>query len=255
MSLTTKKVLITVKTYPNPSKKYGETVCCAGIDLDTGEWIRLYPIPFRDLDSYKKFKKYSIISVKCHKAASDKRTESYKVDSDSIEIIDHFDTKQNWQKRKTIMLPTCSKSFCEILQSVEVNKSLGMFKPVNVSFSWKKAIVKDTTKRDACYAQMSLFDKKKTSIEAIPFDFYYSFQCDNHSGCPGHKLPIMDWEISQSYRSWRYRYSSESELLEMIKNRWLSSMCSDGNDVYFYVGNMQRFKNQFMVLGVLYPKK
>jgi hypothetical protein len=56
-----KRILITVKAYPNPSKTYGETVCCAGIDIDSLKWIRLYPIPFRDLDSEQQFKKYSII--------------------------------------------------------------------------------------------------------------------------------------------------------------------------------------------------
>lgn len=37
--------MITLKTYPNPSETYGETVCVAGVRLDRGrpEWIRLYP--------------------------------------------------------------------------------------------------------------------------------------------------------------------------------------------------------------------
>ena len=64
----TKKVLITVKAYPNPSKKYEETVCVAGIDVDNGKWIRLYPITFRDLDENRRFKKYSIIQVRVKKA-------------------------------------------------------------------------------------------------------------------------------------------------------------------------------------------
>jgi hypothetical protein len=48
------RVLIAVKTYPNPSSKYEETVCVAGIQLDRGqpEWIRLYPVRFRNVDSY-----------------------------------------------------------------------------------------------------------------------------------------------------------------------------------------------------------
>jgi len=44
-----KKVYIVVKTYPTISKKYSEIVCTAGI-LENGDWIRLYPIPFRKLD-------------------------------------------------------------------------------------------------------------------------------------------------------------------------------------------------------------
>ncbi|HEY4266878.1 MAG TPA: hypothetical protein VGM94_01680 [Galbitalea sp.] len=30
-----KRVLVVVKTYTNPSATYGETVCSAGVDLDT----------------------------------------------------------------------------------------------------------------------------------------------------------------------------------------------------------------------------
>lgn len=69
----TKNVLVTVKAYPNPSRKYGETVCVAGVDLKTSKWVRLYPIPFRDLDDEKKFAKYSVIEVRAKKPSDDKR--------------------------------------------------------------------------------------------------------------------------------------------------------------------------------------
>jgi len=252
LKTTTKKVLITVKTYPNPSKKYGETVCCAGIDIQASQWIRLYPIPFRDLDFSKRFKKYAVIEVKCSKAPKDHRIESYKVDADSIKILDWLDTKKKWQRRKEIVIPTASESFCSILNEIENNKSLGMFKPAQVSFLYKKAGTKDIEKRKACYAQLSFFDRQKTPIEEIPYDFYYYFKCHGQKDCPGHKLQIMDWEIVQAYRDWRYRYPSEPELLQKIEQRWLD-MTSLKKDTYFYVGNMQRFKNQFMILGVFYP--
>ncbi|RRD60723.1 hypothetical protein EII30_05595 [Leucobacter sp. OH1287] len=49
----TARVLITVKTSPNPSAKYGDTVCVAGIrtDREAYEWIRLYPVNFRWLSA------------------------------------------------------------------------------------------------------------------------------------------------------------------------------------------------------------
>ena len=43
------RVLITVKTYPTLSRRYGETVCTAGVRED-GSWVRIYPVPFRRLD-------------------------------------------------------------------------------------------------------------------------------------------------------------------------------------------------------------
>jgi hypothetical protein len=254
MLLEKKQVLITVKAYPNPSRKYGETVCCAGIDLEARSWIRLYPIPFRDLDSSQKFKKYTIIDVGCWKARDDPRAESYKVDSESIRVVKWLDTNRNWEARKEIVLPTVSPSFCEILMG-SAHKSLGMFRPTAINFSWKKSLPEDHQKVEVCYAQLSFWDKQKKAIEHIPFDFYYAFKCKGLSQCPGHKLSIIDWEIGQAYRDWRCKYGSQDMLLEKIRQRWLDLMCAEINDVHFYVGNMLRFRDQFMVLGVFYPKK
>lgn len=251
----TKKVLITVKAYPNPSTKYRETVCVAGIDLDTGKWIRLYPIPFRDLDSNNKFKKYSIIEVRAIKSPADSRPESYKVESSTIRVIDNIDPQKNWHKRKQLLLPTVSPSFCHILQENDAsNISLGMIKPDRVNFIWKKVKPKKTQeKREACYDQFLLYGNKSDPIEPIAYDFRYGFHCQGEPQCPGHDLPIIDWEIMQSYRKWRSNYKAEGDLLNAIKKRWLNYMCAEKQDTYFYVGNMLRFKNNFMVLGVFYP--
>ena len=96
--------------------------------------------------------------------------------------------------------------------------------------------------------------KKKEAIEQIPFDFYYQFKCHGRPDCPGHKLSIIDWEIGQAYRNWRYKYKPQSLLLQKIKQRWLDLICAEKNDVYFYVGNMKQFRGNFMVLGVFYPQ-
>jgi hypothetical protein len=148
-----------------------------------------------------------------------------------------------------------SHSFCRILEDSVKGKSLGVFKPHDIDFGWEKAIVEDNSKRKACYAQLSFFDKRKNAIEQLPFSFYYSFQCENYPNCPSHKLPITDWELGQAYRDWRHRYRGKELLLEKIKEKWLTRICSDKNEVYFFVGNMRRFHNQFMVLGVFYPPK
>jgi hypothetical protein len=245
---------VTVKAYPNPSKKYQETVCVAGVDLDKSRWIRLYPIPYRDLEDKQKFSKYSIIEVKAIKARDDSRPESFKVESASIKKVGSIDTKNGWAERRKILLLLVSHSFCEILNKSKIDDvSLGMFKPRKIEFSCKKAKLKDEDARDACYAQLTLFNKAKDTVEPIPFDFRYFFYCHNEPNCPGHSLPIIDWEIGQAYRSWRWKYKDEKVLLEKIKERWLDNMCTEKYDTYFFVGNMKRFRNNFMVLGVFYP--
>ncbi|MDP6379991.1 MAG: hypothetical protein QF662_01490, partial [Phycisphaerae bacterium] len=63
---TEKRILVTVKAYPNPSKKYRETTCTAGIVPGEG-WIRLHPIQFRLLPGSQQYKKYQWISVHVRK--------------------------------------------------------------------------------------------------------------------------------------------------------------------------------------------
>ena len=48
------RILVTVKTYPELSKTYGEAVCSAGLRED-GTWMRLYPVPFRRLDEREQY--------------------------------------------------------------------------------------------------------------------------------------------------------------------------------------------------------
>lgn len=251
-----KQILVTVKAYPNPSRTYGETVCCAGIDLSSYQWIRLYPIPYRDLDDEQKFRKYSVIEIDCAKAKDDKRPESFKVNPDTIKVSDWLDTKDDWEKRKAIIRHLPVKSMCQVYREARENDlSLGFVKPVNISFEFMKRSITDQKTREECYAQLSFFNKKKKVIEVIPYHFYYNFQCLHESGCPGHQLSIIDWEIGQAFRDWRYRYDDEKKLLEMIQKKWVDVANTDKKDVYFYVGNMKRFRMTFMVLGVFNPPR
>jgi len=249
-----KRVLITVKAYPNPSEKYQETVCVAGIDIDDFKWVRLYPVTFRDLDEKIKFKKYNIIKARVTTPTRDKRPESYRVDADSIKILDYLDTKNKWVKRKKIVLHSVDKSMCQIIKDERnLKKSLGMFKPFNIDLNWEKAKSVDMEKRKAYYSQLNFFKKQKDVIEYIPYIFRYTFTCINEPDCPGHSHPIVDWEIGQAFRKWRVKYLDDTKVvLEKIREKWLE-ICSDTKDFYFYVGNMWQFPENFLILGVFFP--
>jgi hypothetical protein len=88
------RVLITVKTYPNPSVKYDELVCNAGF-LENGKWVRIYPIKFRALPYQQQYKKYNWIELDLLRKTDDFRQESYRprqgIDED-IKIVGHIDT-------------------------------------------------------------------------------------------------------------------------------------------------------------------
>src|SRR5882724_3335556 len=129
------RLLVTVKAYPSPSTKYEETVCCAGITEDR-QWVRLYPVPYRDLPGQKQFQKYDIIEVDCERREphKDDRPESWRPVLETLHFVGHVDTnKGNWDARLDWIKPTLSKGFAEIAEKQQSeNKSLGAFKPAKI---------------------------------------------------------------------------------------------------------------------------
>lgn len=83
---TSSQVTILVKALPQPSKKYGETVCCAGVTVE-GYWRRLYPIRYRHLAGESAFARWDIVRFRYRPPKQDKRAESCNVDENSIEIV------------------------------------------------------------------------------------------------------------------------------------------------------------------------
>lgn len=105
-NLERKRVLITVKAYPLPSRSYDELVCTAGI-TDDGEWIRIYPVPFRFLKDEGKYSKYQWVDINLKRANKDFRPESYSPADTSLEdmdIIETIDTgkSRDWKKENIL---------------------------------------------------------------------------------------------------------------------------------------------------------
>ena len=73
----TGRVLITVKTYPTLSRKYGETVCTAGVRED-GTWVRIYPVPFRRLEEKEQYRKYDWLDCTLIRNGHDPRPETFR---------------------------------------------------------------------------------------------------------------------------------------------------------------------------------
>ena len=114
-----KRILVVVKTYPNPSQTHIETVCCAGVDLDTGGWVRMYPITFRRLADHR-FKKYQVIECQATKPRNDARPESLRVDQGSIKLIGQVIPSSDRWRRRMALLPAPSGSLEEIKAVPEI---------------------------------------------------------------------------------------------------------------------------------------
>jgi hypothetical protein len=105
-----KRVLITVRTYPTPARKGVEVSCTGGV-TDRGEWIRLFPVPYRLMEADKRFKKSQWIDVEVTKA-SDSRPESFTPNLDSIQIVGRVGPENNWEARKNLIYPLLSHCLC-----------------------------------------------------------------------------------------------------------------------------------------------
>ena len=105
------RVLITVKTYPIPSVKYDELVCTAGVTPE-GEFIRLYPIRFRDLPFSQQYRKYQWIEVDAEQhAGRDSRKESWRPLTETLTVHGKpIGTKNNWAERASYVLTNRAQS-------------------------------------------------------------------------------------------------------------------------------------------------
>lgn len=250
-----REALIAVKAYPNPSAKYGETVCVAAITREEG-WVRLYPVRFRTLPKTRQFQKYQRVSVRIKKHGQDSRPESYRLDERTIELGEVIQAKGNWAERRAWIQPTLSPSMCEIrgLQE-ESGKSLGAFRPKQVTdLLIEEASTQWTPRQQAAMGQMWLFDKQAKALEKIPYVFKYRYTCA-HPDCGGHEQSILDWELMELYRKLRDKGDSPDTIRAKVRDKFLGEICSPDRDTIFFVGSHRLHHQSFMVLGTFWPRK
>lgn len=251
-----------MKASPQPSAKYGDTVCVAGIRIDTeqAEWVRLYPVPFRWLDGDQQFRKYDIVELNMRRAVGDTRPESYKPDIESIDVVEHI---VGWKLRQPYFERVARTTTCALSRAARARHdapSLGMV-PVRELLSmefeihpgWtdgEKAKIAASVER----TQLSLFadsSQTPTLLKAPRFKVRYRYHC-MESDCPGHVGQILDWELTALQN--RQRVDDE-QLRQSITQKFRDQMFGAGRQTSFFMGNFEdpRKRHGFSVLGIHYP--
>lgn len=264
------KVLIAVKTYPTLSEKYDELVCTAGF-LEDGSWIRIYPIPYRKLDFHQRYKKWQWIELDLVKNNKDFRPESYRpVDIDQdINIIEALGTKDQWSKRRDVVLKNVHYNMRELITEAKDSKigtSLAVFRPKDIlDFVWEPCEREwDKKKLDVVIAnqsQGSLFDIEETKkifqvVKKLPYEFSYKFVSE---GGTKHKLMVEDWELGMLYwNCLRFAKGDEQVACEKVKEKYFNDLYQK-KDLYFLLGTTMKFHkrshNPFIIIGLFYPPK
>lgn len=263
-----KKLLLTVKTYPLPSRSHDELVCTAAID-EEGNWFRIYPVPFQYLransDTFKKYQ-WFYLSLERRKDI-DFRPESYSPvnrDFSDLKTEEIISTKNYWSERKKYVLQNVFTSKRELIEKSKSNdkKSLAVFKPKEIiefvvaetSREWKKDWIE---KRKQLDIFQNSKDDKELIIEKIPYKFSYRFIDEENKES---NLMIEDWEIFQLYRNCLASSNGNEEVaIEMVRERYWNDFVFN-KDIYLFLGTTKTYHaknapNPFVTIGVFYPPK
>lgn len=239
--MSTERILVTVRTYPNLSTKYIETVCTGGIN-DKGEWRRLYPVPFRHLEEEKQYRTFDVITVRLGRNP-DGRPESRRPDPTTLKVVDHLD---GWSPRCDWVLPT---AFPSLRSLQEAGKTLA---PVRVQEVLEFVAEPDSPdwspKQLEMLKQEGLFGGPKP-LEKLPFDFRLRWR--DGDGVE-HNSKFIAWEVGETWRNFRQRYPDP---IAVMRETWMTKRFGAHQNIWFFMGNFAEHRQHFGVCGTFTPPK
>lgn len=254
------RILIWGKTYPELSTKYYETVCTGGV-TEEGDFVRLYPIPFRYLAEDVSFSKYQWIKARIKKSSEDPRPESFKVDPESIVLEEKVLPTKEWLNRKPIIFKSTKYIFNSAEELFIENKnkrtSMGFVKPKKIlgieieerppedyiAFVKKFEENKERSKQTELFGFLTPTEIRKLQYISKRFKIHWCCENDN---CKGHKMSILDWEAYELVRKAGINHAYEK--LSQI-------LFSKDIDLGFFLGNFRLHPTAFTIGGIWYPKK
>ncbi len=234
------RAIILVKAWPQPSPKYGETVCCAGITPE-GEWRRLFPIRFRHLTGDAKFNRWDLIEYQPERPKEDRRRESRHVHERSLARVGSLTGKS----RAATLAPLMRRSYVE---AANAGDSLTLIRPIDFSLGWKpkpeSKLQAERIARAKTLSQGSLLEQELAILEPCPFDIFVSFT----DGSGPHRMQCGDWETPATFFKWRRDYGDEGAL-QRLKTRYETDYPKGG--VAFAMGTMAKYPKTWMLLGLI----
>ncbi len=255
-------VLVLVKAAPVLTRDIEETMCVAGVDMGGTRpaWIRLHPVPFRDLDDDSKFAKYQTVSVQAIRPKSDRRPESWTPLHGSIQPAASLSTDERWAQRRHVVDQLGQANMCDLREqnksgSGSGTPSLAVVRPVEpprlrIAERAADQLKKWRIRAAAASSKISLFDDpevRKPDFEVVPWRFQYEYQCAAPA-CSGHLQTIVDWEVLALWR----RVRDRSDWQEQMRRKFEDALW-EGRDAVLFVGNQEQHPTSFLVLGVFWP--
>lgn len=255
-------VIVLVKAAPVLTSNLDETMCVAGarVDGEKPEWIRLHPVPFRDLATEARFAKYQEVEVDLIRSKTDRRPESWTPISGSINVGSKLGTEGAWADRRALVSQLREADMCDL---VEANRSgsgpgtpsLAVVHPAEppeliIAERDQAQLTKWRQRAEGAKNRISLFDDPavtKADFEVVPWRFSYKYRC-GQTGCGSHTQTIVDWEVVALWRHVRHR----SNWQDLMKQKFEGELWQ-GKAAALFVGNQEQHPSSFLVLGVFWP--
>ena len=241
----TERVVILVKAAPHASRRYQETVCCAGVtfqnETSIGEWRRLYPVRFRHLSGEAKFSRWDIIQYRWRRPKDDPRRESRRLEEQSLTVTG----KLSRDSHASFLDPLLRTSYVDAAQRGE---TLTLVRPRNLSFRWRRKsdaeIAGDKAAFATASAQGSLLDEPLKAFEPCPHHLRMGFE----DAAGPHGMTCGDWETSATFFKWRRKYG-EAEALSRLKDVYEKTYAEKG--VALAMGTVAKRPKQWLLLGII----
>lgn len=239
--MTHERILITLRTYPQPSARHIETVCTGGI-TEGLEWRRLDPVPLRYLEAEQQYRTFDVVELDVN-PGKDGRPETRIPHLPSLHITDRL---EHWPARCDWIQPTIFPSLDAL---TDEGRSLG---PVSAP-QIKDIVVTKTAadwsaKQKQKLAQANLFDEQRP-LEKVPFTFHVLWADEDGAE---HKSLIAAWEILETYRQYKRKYADP---IERMRAKWLEDLFGPHRKCSFFMGNIAKRRKVFMVCGWFVPPK
>ena len=261
------RVLITVTTYPLPSRSYDELVCTAGV-FENSAWIRIYPVPFQFLE-YRKWE-WIELELDPHKSSDDFRPESYRPkhpDLGDLVVIRKLGTEQVWHERKQACLKKIYTNLRTLINDSKdpQNVSLAAFKPRRLlkfiveadDREWKEQWLEQLKQVDMFTAGKYARDRARVPIDKIPYKFKYQFEDEEGKVST---MAIEDWEIGALYRNClAAAEGDESISVKQVRDKYEQNFMQN-KDIILFLGTTLKHRrarraNPFTIIGVFYPPR
>jgi hypothetical protein len=193
-----------------------------------------------------RFDRFDLIEALITKSSSDARPESFRVDHDSIRVIDRGKTLSD-ESKVQLWRPHVAPSLEALMQENKATESsLGIIQPDPGSLKFFSRAAKADEQKEAQGVQASLLEQPLRPLAPPEFVFGYQYTSD---GQHPHTHTIQDWEVQAAYIAYLRRYRTRDEALKMLDQEYGTRIPT--RHPHFIMGTMKLHPRNFILIGVL----